>query len=159
MIEFSVLMSVYLKDNPIWFKEALESMVNQTKKASEVLIVQDGPITKELDDVLNEYIQKYPYIKTFQIATNQGLGLALKEGILQCKYDYIARMDADDISIPQRFEKQVAYFENNSVDAVGSVIVEFEDDPLTSNILRQLPETHDEIVKFSKREIQLVTHP
>src|SRR5690606_16896166 len=66
-------------------------------------------------------------------------------------YDYIARMDADDISILQRFEKQVTYFENNSVDAVGSVIVEFKDDPYTSNILRQLPETHDEIVKFSRK--------
>src|SRR5690606_30610444 len=152
MIEFSVLMSVYKKDNPIWLKEALDSMVNQTLLPSEILIVQDGPITEELSNILTEYQTKYTIIRTHAFETNRGLGLTLRDGLLLTKYDYVARMDSDDVSVLNRFERQVAYFKANpKVDVVGSSIIEFEDDPYTSTILRKLPETHEEVFEFSKK--------
>lgn len=150
-MHFSVLMSVYKKDNVKWFEEALDSMINQTLLPSEILIMQDGPLSLELDKTIENYINKYSFIRTHKLIKNVGLGLALQEGIKLCKYDLIARMDADDISIPTRFEKQINYFKHHNVDIVGSVIIEFEDNPYTSTTLRKLPETHNENVKFAKK--------
>lgn len=151
-MNFSVLMSIYIKDNPKWFEEALDSMVNQTLKPTELLIMQDGPITDIQKVIIDKYMEKYPFIRTIPNNTNQGLGLVLKDGINAAKYDLIARMDADDISIPTRFEKQIEYFKNHlEVDCVGSLIVEFEDNPYNSDIVRKLPETNEEIIRFAKK--------
>ena len=85
-MEYSVLMTVYEKDNPEYFRKALMSMVKQTKKADEIVVVKDGPITRELQSVLDDIDKKNPnLIVQVQLPVNKGLGLALNEGIKVCK--------------------------------------------------------------------------
>lgn len=148
MPEFSVLMSVYKKDNPIWLKEAIESILAQTVKPSEIIVVCDGPLTKELENVLTQYSDK---IILHRLAKNSGLGEALKQGVEKCSCPLIARMDSDDISLPDRFEKQLTYFQEHSDTAVlGGWIQEIDGKDLTPVAIRQVPLTDKEIKKFIK---------
>lgn len=151
--DLSVLMSVYVKEKPEYLRECFESLLNQTVLAKEWVIVEDGPLTVQLHGVLDEYQNKYPgLIKRVPLKQNMGLGLALKEGILNCSYEMVARMDTDDICVPERFEKQLSEFEKDSkLDICGSHIIEFENN--IDNVLskRNVPLTNDEIVQYQRR--------
>lgn len=130
-MKYSVLMTVYKKDNPEYFLQALLSMVKQTKIPDEIVLVKDGPVTSAIQSVICKIDKEYPsIIKQVQLAENLGLGLALNEGIKNCRNELIARMDADDISLLDRCEKQVYAFEQNpQLDIVGCAVVEFESEP------------------------------
>ena len=109
--KFSVLMSLYLKEKPEYLNEALKSVINQTVKPNEIVIVYDGPITTELKSVVEQYVSNNPgLIKIIDNPENKGLGLALADGVPQCTYELIARMDTDDICRKDRFEKQLEEF-------------------------------------------------
>ena len=111
---FSVLMSLYIKEKPEYFRACMESVLSQTVMPDEIVIVKDGPVTEELDAVLNEYVNQNPSLYTIvPLETNRGLGLALAEGILHCKHELVARMDTDDICRKDRFELQLAEFQKN----------------------------------------------
>lgn len=143
--KFSVLMSVYYKENPEYLKQSIESIINQTVKPNEIVIVKDGKLTKEL----NEVIKKYK-VKTVQLKENVGLGKALKIGIEKCKYDIIARMDSDDISTQNRFELQLKEFEKDeSLSLVGGQVIEFDEKEIGKK--RCAPINIEEIKKFSKK--------
>ena len=153
---FSVLMSVYRKDNPAHLKIALESIFEkQTLKPNEIILVKDGPLTIELDMTIAkwEYKNKHKVkIKTIELSKNVGLGEALKIGLEQCSYDIVARMDSDDIAIKTRFEEQLKFIKSNpTIDIVGGGIDEFLDsiDEIVSH--KSVPTQHDEIVKMAKR--------
>lgn len=150
--KYSVLMSVYYKEKPEWLKYSIESMLNQTVLCDEFVLVEDGPLTKELDDVVDEFSSKYPKLfKIVKIKKNGGLGPALQRGVLECKNEFIARMDSDDYSKPDRIEKQIKIFEENpELGLVGTNVEEFEESIDKVNCHVILPETHDEIYKFSK---------
>jgi glycosyltransferase involved in cell wall biosynthesis len=148
---FSVLMSLYSKERPKFLCVSLESVFAQTLRADEVVLVLDGPITEELQSVVTSYATKYPELRVVPIAKNGGLGKALNEGLKQCSYELVARMDTDDICKPTRFEKQVQYMEHHpEVSVVGAWIDEFIDrkDEITS--VRTLPETQAEIINFAR---------
>lgn len=153
LTNYSVLMSVYYKDNPTWLQEAIESMLNQTIKTDDFIIVEDGKLTDELEDVVNFYEEKYNDIVTvLRLKENRGLGPALALGIQKCKNELIARMDSDDISVPDRCEKQLnKYREKPELDIVGSSIAEFIDNTNNVQAYRILPETDEEIKKFARR--------
>lgn len=125
---FSVLIPVYYKEKPEYFSEALASVIDQTLKPSEIVVVKDGPLTEELEEVISKFSNSYPGLfKIVALETNQGLGIALAEGVKACSYELIARMDSDDISREDRFEKQIAEFEKDpDLDICGSQIAEFE---------------------------------
>ena len=127
VLKFSVLMSVYIKENPKYMKQSLDSIINQTYKPSEIVIVKDGLLTKELNDLIDEYQKIYTNLfKIITLEENVGLGKSLNIGVLNCTYDIIARMDTDDICRNDRFEKQIKVLKNNKhIDIVGSNIVEF----------------------------------
>ena len=92
--KFSVLMSLYIKEKVEYVRECFESLINQTVNASEWVIVEDGPLNQDMYNLLDEYQTKYPsLIVRIRLETNQGLGLALREGILHCSNELIARMD------------------------------------------------------------------
>ncbi len=150
---YSVLMSVYYKENPEWFRESIESMMNQTVRTNDFVIVKDGKLTNELDEVISEYCKKYPDIfNIVELEKNMGLGLALATGVLKCKNELVARMDSDDYSVPDRCEKQLKKFnEDESLDIIGSSIAEFIDDINNVKAYRILPEKHEEILKYAKR--------
>ena len=112
-MNFSVLLSLYIKERPEFLKECLESLKNQTLPATEIVMVYDGAITPELEAVVNEYTTKLP-MKIIQLPKNVGMGNAFNEGLKNCSYEWVFRMDTDDICLPHRFEKQVNFSERIS---------------------------------------------
>lgn len=152
-VKFSVLMSIYVKEKPNYVVECFESLLKQTVPASEWVVVEDGPLTDEMYLLLDQYQEKYPdLINRVPLKKNMGLGLALREGITHCKYDLVARMDTDDICVPERFEIQLKEFvKNPNLDICGSYIKEFEG--TVNHILseRIVPLTNDEICQYQKR--------
>lgn len=127
MLKYSVLMSVYVNDNADYLVDSINSMINQTIVPAEIVIIKDGPLTYGLDAALEKFKREYPkLIKIYGYEENRGLGEALKFGVLNCTHELIARMDADDISILDRCEKQLAIFEqDDTIDMVGGHIAEF----------------------------------
>lgn len=151
-MNFSVLISVYYKEKTEYLKQALESVFSQTARANQVVIVEDGPLTPELDYILEEYKTKYSEIDLVKLPQNRGLGLALAEGMLHCKYELVARMDTDDIARQDRFELQLKEFEKNSMlDVCGSHMLEFEDDVNNIVTRRRVPLTDSDIKEYQKR--------
>lgn len=158
--EFSVLMSVYYKERPDYLAMSLDSLINQSLMPSEIIIVEDGKLTNELYSVIDDYRAKYPQLKPIQLPANVGLGPALNEGMKHCSYDWIARMDSDDYSIPERFEKQFEYIEKHPhYDVYGCWIEEFYDDIDNVVSIRKTPELDVEIKKHgvSRNPINHVT--
>ena len=151
-LRFSVLMSVYYKENPSWFKTALDSVINQTLQPNEIVLIEDGKLTDELYKVIEKYKNQYSNLfKIIPLEKNSGLGEALRIGVLNCSNELIARMDTDDIAKNDRFKKQIQFFqEHPNVDLVGSWISEFEDEPDKIISYRQLPIEHQEIYKFGQ---------
>ena len=119
-------MSVHVSDSPRFLKLTLDSLVSQTLKASEVVLIKDGRLTTELNDLISLY-KRYLNIKFISLDISKGLGFALKVGLLTCQNRLIARIDADDICYPNRFEKQVYEFKQDpSLDVVGSFATEID---------------------------------
>lgn len=126
MIKFSVLISVYKRENPFYLKESLQSVFSQTLLPNEVVLIQDGPLTDDLERIVCEFQSLQPTLKVVKLPQNIGLGSALNEGFKYCNYDYIARMDSDDICYSERFEKQITYLDNHpDIDVIGCWTQEF----------------------------------
>lgn len=156
---FSVLLSIYHKEQPIHLQQSLDSLFAQTLPPSEVILVKDGLLTLELDQIIMEYVQKYPVIKVIPLTQNGGLGKALNEGLKHCSYDLVARMDTDDIAKPMRFEKQVEVFQKHpDIDICSAWIDEFEGDVSHVMSCRKLPEYHEDIARYAKSRCPL-NHP
>ena len=151
--KFSVLMSLYLKEKPEYLNEALKSVINQTVKPNEIVIVYDGPITTELKSVVEQYVSNNPgLIKIIDNPENKGLGLALADGVAQCTYELIARMDTDDICRKDRFEKQLEEFvKDPRLDICGSHILEFEEKEENIVARRRVPLVDKDIKEYQKR--------
>lgn len=151
--KFSVLMSIYKNEHVEYARQCFESLLSQTVKASEWVIVEDGPLTDELYDLLDEYEKNYGgLIKRVPLNKNVGLGLALRVGIPECTNELIARMDTDDIAVPSRFEKQIRVFiEHPEIDICGGQIDEFEISPKEIVATRKVPITDAEIKQYQKR--------
>lgn len=151
--KFSVLMSVYINETANNFRECMDSMFSQTVRPNEIVLVYDGPIKGEVDDLVTKYSKEYPDVITIvRNEKNKGLGLALADGVPVCKYDIIARMDTDDISRDDRFEIQLEYLKNHpEIDIVGSHILEFDKNKEDITAARKVPIEHDDIVKYQKK--------
>lgn len=154
--KYSVLMSLYKKERPEYLRIALDSMINQTVVPDEIVLVEDGPLTKELYDVLNEYDI---YLHRVKNKTNLGLGLALNAGLKECHNELIARMDTDDCSKPYRCEKQLKLFEEKPyLTIVGSHIDEFNGNITNIISQRKVPITSGDIYNYAKRR-SAFNHP
>lgn len=158
--KFSVLMSVYIKDNPLHLDTAIKSVINQTLLPDQIVVLLDGPLNDELEQVINNFASTYPdFFTIVKLSTNQGLAKALREGLKVCKYELVARMDADDISLPERFEKQINFLKQNpQIDVLGAFYYEFETNENMIIALHQLPANHQEIIEFAKRR-NPICHP
>lgn len=152
-------MSVYKNDNPEYFKVALESILNQTVKPDEVVLVIDGPVSQNILEVIKEVKVNNPIFKILQLEKNMGLGIALQKGLKQCQYDYVARMDSDDISVENRFEKQLEVFIcQEDISIVGGFVDEFEKDPIKIISQRIVPLEDKDIKRFMARRNPM-NHP
>ena len=151
--DVSLLMSVYIKENPEYFRQSLKSALGQTVKAKEIVLILDGPITTELQEVIIDFKKdNLEVLKVVPLDNNVGLGKALAIGVEVCKYDLVARMDTDDIMLPSRIEKQYSEFTKDpNLTIVGSNIDEFYDSPKSIVGRRIVPETNREIREFSKK--------
>lgn len=146
MIEFSVLMSLYIKENPLYLESCLESLSRQTLQPNEIVMVLDGPISQELNDVLLRWNNLLP-LKIYPITNNVGLGKALNYGLEKCAYNIIARMDTDDICHCKRFEWQISEFVNEpKLVLLGGAISEFEDNVENITGTRKVPQGHKDIL-------------
>ncbi len=160
MEKYSVLMSLYVKEKPEYLRHAIQSMVDQTAQPDEIVIVKDGQITEDLQKVLDEYQSRYPaLLNIVGYRKNRGLGLALNFGLEHSKNELVARMDTDDISKPDRCEKQLKMFEMQpELAVVGSYVDEFYSNPSEVISVRAVPTIHEEIYEFAKRR-SAFNHP
>ena len=153
--KYSVLMTVCAKEKPVFLIESIDSMLNQTVKPSEFILVEDGPLTKELYRVIRKYKDNSD-IKVIKLKENQGSGPASAKGVLSCQYDWIARLDSDDFSVPTRIEEQFnVYLKDNNLDIIGSNVDEYFEthENVISHVV--LPETDAELQKFARRRCPL----
>lgn len=156
MEKYSVLMSLYIKEKPEYLKKAVDSMLNQTVKPDEIVIVEDGPLTDALYAVLDEYGDKITRVYNEK---NLGLGLALNVGLKVCRNDLVARMDTDDISKSERCEKQLKRFEERpELAIVGAWVDEFTVSPEQIVSTRAVPTDSDVIYNFAKKR-SAFNHP
>lgn len=156
---FTVLMSTYYKENPEYARQALKSIFNQTLLPNEVVLVEDGPLTDKLYEVIEEYRSKQPIIKIIQLKERKELGDALNIGLQHCSYNLIVRMDSDDINKPQRFERQVSFMTKHpEIDVMSAWIDEFNTTTGKIISVRKLPENNDEIKRFCKKR-NPINHP
>lgn len=139
--KFSVLMSVYSREKPQYLRMAFDSIFNQSLMATEVVLVEDGKLTIELDNVISEYENKYSNLKVLRYECNRGLGKALNDGLAQCSYDLVLRMDTDDICRKDRFEIQINYMtEHPEIDVLGTNIFEFKDNINENMRIKKMPQ-------------------
>lgn len=158
-MNFSVLMSLYYKERPEYLRQSFDSVFNQSVIPDEVVLVEDGPLTPELDAVVEEYAARHKELKVVPLPVNGGLGNALNEGLKHCSHELIARMDTDDICFPNRFEQQVNFMEEHpTVDIISSWLEEFEGDVSQVKSIKRVPGTHGEIAQYIKSRNPL-NHP
>ena len=149
--KFSVSMCVYGKDDPQFFRAAVESILNQTVTPSEVVLVVDGPVPEELDAVIRGY-EAMSIFRVVRFAENQGHGNARRAGLAACSNELVALMDADDLSAPDRFQKQLAKFAGDpSLDIVGGMITEFLGEPDNVVARRDVPLEDQDIKQYMKK--------
>lgn len=153
METYSVLMSVYKGENPIFFEQAIRSMLEQTVQTNDFVIVCDGPLTAELDAVLEGVAEEYAEIMNIvRLPENVGIGAATDAGLRQCKNNLVAKMDADDIAVPDRCRRQLERFaENPELTVIGGIIEEFDEDPEKPFAVRDVPVSNEEIRSFARR--------
>lgn len=145
-------MSIYYKESVVYFEEAINSMWEQTVPPEEIVLVCDGPLTEELDKSIGDMQSMHSSLHVVRLEKNSGLGNALNVGIKHCKNDLIARMDTDDISRTDRCERQLSVFSSMpEIDICSGTIEEFTDSISIVNNRRVTPETHDQIIAFSKK--------
>ena len=153
MEPYSVLMSVYIRENPQFFDRAIESILCQTVPTDDFVIVCDGPLNQEHYDILDKYKQAYPgVINDIRLSQNVGIGAAANIGLQACRNELIAKMDADDLAVPDRCEKQLRRFADNpQLTVLGGFIEEFGQDENQPYDVRSVPLTNEEIRVFARR--------
>ena len=150
--KYSVLMSVYRNEKPGILRQSMQSIYDQSVPTDDFVLICDGPLTKRLDEVIDEMQKKFgKRLRVIRLPENHGLGYCLRMGIPECKHDLIARMDSDDISRKDRCEKELKAFEEYAdVSVVGGIVGEFEVTTDAIKSVRRVPETNEEIIKFAR---------
>lgn len=158
-IKFSVLMSIYNKENPQYFSDSMNSILNQNLLPDEIVLVEDGELPETLEKVVIDYEKKCSFLKVLRFKENRGLGPALNDGIKKCKYDYVARVDTDDICHSDRFAIQINYLKQNpNIDVIGSNMIEYDEKMNHILSLKTVPESGAEIEKYIKKRNPM-NHP
>lgn len=142
----SVLMPVFGQENPCYLTDSLQSLVEQTLPPVQVVIVENSGRSEEVEAVFEKYQSELP-LDFLMLEPGLTLGALLNKGLDRCRGDFIARMDSDDISLPQRFERQVVFLERNpDIDVLGSCAIEIDAEG-KRGALRKRPLSHLAIIK------------
>ena len=150
---FSVLMSVYAKEKAEFLRESMESVWGQTVPSDDFVLVCDGPLGDELNQVIRQMQERFgSVLRVVRLEKNVGLGNALNEGLRHCKHELVARMDSDDVCFADRFERQLQVFgKHPEFSIVCGTVAEFTESPQAPTGKRELPVTHEAICAFSKK--------
>ena len=149
---FSVSMCVYGGDNSWWFEQSLDSVYSQTLPPTEVVLVVDGPIPDSIERVIGQFSKNYKNLRVIRLSENKGHGIARDKCVANCKYDYIAIADSDDLNEPNRFETEMKCFLNNEeLSVVGSLHSTFVEDNYEIISVSSRPEHNEDIVKNLKK--------
>ena len=151
MPTLAALITVYHRIVPEELSAALDSLATQTRPAEEIVIVEDGPVGPQLRAVIDGFVEKHEEARTVVLARNQGAGPASAAGMATIDAELVGRLDADDIAAPERFARQLAWFEAHpDTDVLGTAVAEFHVDPSEVVAVRSLPETHEKIAAYAK---------
>ena len=149
-MKFSVLISIYYKETPEHLSECLESLIHQTVKADEIILVEDGKLNDGLYDVINRFSEKFHTLKIVSYEENMGLGYALQHGLQHCSHELVARMDADDICYPERFEKELdILLSHPEITVVSSWMSTFSKDIFHIENIKMVPEFDHDIKRYA----------
>jgi glycosyltransferase involved in cell wall biosynthesis len=141
----SILMAVYIKDDPVHLNEALRSLLPFSVKVESLILVADGALTSSLESVIDSFVDILP-MRLVRLPESRGLGEALNAGLREAKSTFILRMDSDDLCRTNRLEVLLKYLEENpNIDVLGSYIAEFTDSPELTKYIRKVPLTHHSI--------------
>ena len=156
--ECSVLMSLYIKEKPSYLAQCLESLARQSLPAAEIVLVEDGEITTALRAVIDSWTGKLP-LRRVLLPTNVGLAAALNAGLAHCSHDLVARMDTDDVALPERLAVQLAFMQAHpEISVLGAWVAEKDATMSRTVLVKKLPLAHAEIVSFTKRR-NPISHP
>ena len=149
--ELTALITVYHRVSPTELDQALKSLWSQTRPAAEVVLVEDGPLPDALEAIVVKHEAQHPNLRVKRCAVNRGSGPASQEGLKLVRTDWVARLDADDIAVPERFQRQwELHIEKPELGVIGSALAEFEGAPDNVVRVRQLPQSHEQIVSYAK---------
>ena len=152
---FSVLSSIYHKEHPSHFNACMESIWDkQTLKPTEIVLIEDGPLTPELDQIIAKWQEKLgTVLRVKKLEKNVGTGKAKNIGLQECTYDIVCIVDTDDIYVPERFEKQIKFLEKNpDVSIVGGQIIEFIEDTQNPTGMRNVPLSNKDLRNYAKKQ-------
>ncbi len=155
----SLLLPVWYRDRPEFLAAAFRStVVDQTRRPDHVVVVRDGPVTPALARALDELVDTSPVpVDVLELERNVGLGPALDAGLDACRYDVVARMDADDVSLPHRFAVQLPLVEAGA-DLVGSALLEFGEGA-ADVVGRRVPPIDPDAIRARSRFADPFNHP
>jgi len=149
---YSVLMSVYAGDDAEHFATALDSILNQTVPSDDIVLTIDGPLSGDLQTTVERYIAENPQVRPIRFPTNIGLGAVRRIGLPECRHEIVLIMDSDDISAPDRAEKELDFLiQHPDVDVVSATLTEFVDRPDNIVAIKWIPLEHDDIVHRARR--------
>lgn len=141
----SALLSVYAMESPTYLYHCLKSFIDQQRQPDQIVLVMDGPLPKELEKVIDSFLSLLP-IELVKLEVNSGLAVALNKGLAACTGDYVARMDTDDVMLPERFSVQLSYMQANpNVDLAGCFATEIDEENHKGKE-RIMPVEHAQIV-------------
>lgn len=148
---FSVLMSVYRATKAPELGRCLSSIRDQSVIPDDIVIVYDGPVPEDVEQTINEFAETLP-IQTLVFESNRGLGLALRDGLVTCSHELVARMDTDDVCLPRRFEMQLDYLRAHpEISLVGGLLRErYRDRNSVVSVERALPEEPEDVARLAK---------
>lgn len=150
MSRVSVLMSIYEGEEAAYLDECLESLADQTVQADEIVVVKDGPVGEDLNHVLQKWARQLS-IREVPLDSNVGLGRALQHGLKATRYEFVARMDADDIARSVRIQRQKSFLQrHDDIDVVGSWIEEFEGAVNKVYARRETPESPESVREYAR---------
>ncbi|WPF66360.1 MULTISPECIES: glycosyltransferase [unclassified Corynebacterium] len=159
MPTLGVFALLYHGSVPDQVRASLESLAAQTHRADHIAIIQDGPVSPQLTQVIEEFAAEHSEATIVRLPANVGGALASAAGVEALSDDLIARLDTDDIAAPQRFEKQYAFLDRHpEIDILGTAVAEFEHSPDQVTAIRSLPERHEEIARYAKMRSP-INHP
>ena len=152
-MNYSVLMTVYCKDSPEYLVQSVSSMLDQTYKTDEFVLVCDGKLTDDLEESIKTVFKGYESILNIvRLPENVGLGKALNIGLPLCKNSWVARMDDDDIAHINRCEVQIDFIKKHpGISIIGSYVNEFSEDNQKPIRVKKVPIDEKDIIRYAKR--------